>query len=267
MHQASIGEYNIIDQFKGDDELTETFEDLRSTVELIHQKDALYYQSQLKEQQLVNQQQQMEFKMLSSQINPHFLYNTLETIRMQALASGNRDVATSIKLLGKSMRYVLENTGTNFTTLTNELSYIKTYLSIQKLRFGDRVNSEIIIDETLDTDRIKILPLLLQPIVENGIIHGLERVNSHGLIRIQISAEESDLFITISDNGAGMDEETLNALREKILHHDPEDTKSIGLYNINQRVHLYYGDDYYMSIDSTVSDGTIVTLKLPKGSI
>ena len=267
MHQASIGDYNIIDQFKGDDELTETFEDLRSTVELIHQKDALYYQSQLKEQQLVNQQQQMEFKMLSSQINPHFLYNTLETIRMQALASGNRDVATSIKLLGKSMRYVLENTGTNFTTLTNELSYIKTYLSIQKLRFGDRVNSEIIIDETLDTDRIKILPLLLQPIVENGIIHGLERVDSHGLIRIQISAEESDLFITISDNGAGMDEETLNALREKILHHDPEDTKSIGLYNINQRIHLYYGEDYYMSIDSTVSDVTIVTLKLPKGSI
>lgn len=267
MHQASIGDYNIIDQFKGDDELTETFDDLRTTVELIHQKDALYYQSQLKEQQLVNKQQQMEFKMLSSQINPHFLYNTLETIRMQALASGNREVATSIKLLGKSMRYVLENTGTNFTTLTNELSYIKTYLSIQKLRFGDRVNSEIIIDETLDTDRIKILPLLLQPIVENGIVHGLERVDSHGLIRIQISTEDDDLFITISDNGAGMDEKTLEELREKILHHNPEDTKSIGLYNINQRIHLYYGDDYYMSIDSSTEEGTIVTLKLPKGTV
>ena len=267
MHQASVGDYNIMEQFKGDDELSETFDDLLHTVEMIHQKDALYYQSQLKEQQLINKQQQMEFKMLASQINPHFLYNTLETIRMQALASQNREVATSIKLLGKSMRYVLENTGTNFTTLTNELSYIKTYLAIQKLRFGDRVNSEILIDETLDTDRIKILPLLLQPIVENGIVHGLERVDGHGLIRIQISTEESDLFITISDNGAGMDEETLHALRERVMHHDPEDTKSIGLYNINQRIHLYYGDDYYMSIDSTISDGTIVTLKLPKGTV
>ena len=267
MHQASVGDYNIMEQFKGDDELSETFDDLLHTVEMIHQKDALYYQSQLKEQQLINRQQQMEFKMLASQINPHFLYNTLETIRMQALASQNREVATSIKLLGKSMRYVLENTGTNFTTLTNELSYIKTYLAIQKLRFGDRVNSEILIDETLDTDRIKILPLLLQPIVENGIVHGLERIDGHGLIRIQISAEESDLFITISDNGAGMDEETLHELRERILRHDPEDTKSIGLYNISQRIHLYYGDDSYMSIDSTISDGTIVTLKLPKGTV
>ncbi len=264
MHQASIGDYNIIDQFKGDDELTETFDDLRSTVDLIHEKDARYYETELSKQQLVNQQQQMEFKMLASQINPHFLYNTLETIRMQALASNNQDVATSIKLLGKSMHYVLENTGTSFTALTNELAYIKTYLAIQKLRFGDRVNSEIVIDETLNTDKIKILPLLLQPIVENGIIHGLERVDGHGLIRIQISAEGDDLFITISDNGIGMDYETLQKLREKISTHKPEDTRSIGLYNITQRIHLYYGDDYYMTIDSNPEDGTIVTLKLPK---
>lgn len=125
MHRASLGDYNIIEQFRGDDELSDTFKDLKLTVDAIHDKEAQFYEARIREQQLVNRQQQMEFEMLASQINPHFLYNTLETIRMQALSCGNRNVATSIKLLGKSMRYVLDNTGTSFTTLTKELEYIK----------------------------------------------------------------------------------------------------------------------------------------------
>ena len=264
MHKARVGDYNIIDQFNGDDELKETFEDLKATVEIIHEKEAKYYQAQITEQQLINRQQQMEFEMLASQINPHFLYNTLETIRMQALSSGNREVATSIKLLGKSMHYVLENTGTSFTTLTRELDYIKTYLAIQQMRFGDRVNGSIQIAEDLDTDEYRILPLLLQPIVENAIIHGLENMDEDGHINIALHTTEDFLLIKISDNGCGMTEEELSNLKRRIKEHDPKDTRSIGLYNIDQRIHLFYGTEYGMEIESCPGKGTFVTLRLPR---
>lgn len=263
MHQASLGDYNIIDSFHGDDELKETFEDLKATVQMIHDKEARFYETSINEQKLINRQQQMEFSMLASQINPHFLYNTLETIRMQALAGGNRDVAASIKLLGKSMRYVLENTGTSSVTLTKELDYIRTYLSIQRLRFGDRVNADIRVSPGLDTDTCRLLPLLLQPIVENAIIHGLEGITENGLITISIEPDKEDLLITIADNGSGMDEETLSDLKEHIRHRPSEQTDSIGLYNINKRIHLFYGSQYHMDITSAPGEGTTVTLTLP----
>ena len=264
MHRASVGDYNIIEQFRGDDELSDTFADLKRTVEAIHDKEARFYEAQIRQQQMVNRQQQMEFEMLASQINPHFLYNTLETIRMQALSCGNRNVATSIKLLGKSMRYVLDNTGTSFTSLTKELDYIKTYLSIQQLRFGDRVNYTLEVDGELDTDSCTILPLLLQPIVENAILHGLETKTENGMITIVIASVEANLRITIKDNGQGMTSEELAALLDRIKNHPASDTHSIGLYNINQRIALFYGEGYYMDIDSAVGAGTTVTLMIPK---
>ena len=141
-------------------------------VQKIKEKDAKMYQALLKEQQLLNEQQVMEMKMLAGQINPHFLYNTLESIRMKSLTSGNREVANAIKLLGKSMRYVLENTGTSLVTLKKELDYVETYLQIQKIRFGDRVNYRIEVIGMLDLEKYLILPLLLQPVVENAIVHG-----------------------------------------------------------------------------------------------
>lgn len=263
MHQASLGDYNIIEQFQGDDELSETFTDLKKTVDLIHEKDALFYQSRLNEQQLVNQQQQMEFKMLASQINPHFLYNTLETIRMQAIAAGNKDVATSIRLLGKSMHYVLENTGSNSTTLAHELEYVKTYLSIQHLRFGNRVKYCFDIPDTIDLTQYRIQPLLLQPIVENSITHGLESVESDGLITISVELSEHHIMIHIQDNGAGMSAEQLEYLKNSIMSSDHKSTNNIGLYNTNQRLRLLYGEQYNLIITSTLNVGTTVTLKLP----
>lgn len=267
MHQTSQGDYNIIEQLRGDDELSEAFTDLKRTVELIHEKEAHIYQAQIKEQMLANRQQQIEYKMLASQINPHFLYNTLETIRMQSLSAGNREVATSIKLLGKAMRYVLDNSGTNSTTLDKELSYIETYLSIQKLRFSDRVSSSIIIEDGIEPANYQILPLLLQPIVENAIVHGLEAMESQGHVCIHIDVKEQILWITVSDNGCGMDEDTLNKLRQNIINHDPKDSHSIGLYNINQRIQLRYGEEYYMKIDSSPGEGVTVTLRLPAQNI
>jgi len=264
MHKVSLGDYNILKMLKGDDELTEIFNDLNTTVEKISEKEAKFYKSQLDEQQLINKQQHMEFKMLASQINPHFLYNTLEMIRMQALATGNNDVVTSIKLLAKSMRYVLENTGTDSTTLYDELEYVETYLAIQKLRFGDRINYSIQYPPQLDLDKYKILPLLLQPIIENSVIHGLERTKISGLVIINIILLEHDkLRIEVSDNGLGMDDDRLNGIIERINSASLDSVVSIGLYNINQRIKLFYGTEYGVTITSCPNIGTTVALTIP----
>jgi len=265
MHQASLGDYDIIDNFKGDDELSDTFHDLKATVEAIKTNTSLYYETLINNQYLINKQQQMEYNMLASQINPHFLYNTLETIRVQALSKHCMDVVSSITLLGKSMRYVLENTGTNTTPLENELDYIKTYLAIQKLRFGDRVNPIFEIEEGCKTSSIYILPLLLQPIVENAIIHGIEDIYGKGYITISIRTDKDNdlLLISIGDNGIGIEAENLRQIRENLAKKEQTTTKSIGLYNINQRIQLFYGKEYGMTIESTSGKGTDVTLSLP----
>lgn len=263
MHNASLGNYNVTDTFQGEDEISQAFEDLNVMIQNILKKEASVYEAQIRTQELANQQQQMEFKMLSSQINPHFLYNTLETIRMRSLKAGNHEVANAVKLLGKSMRYVLENTTTSFTTLGKELDYIETYLSIQKLRFHDRVNYSLRIPSDMDLNEYQIMPLLLQPIVENALLHGLEEVEQHGRIIIHIVKLEDKLYIKIFDNGCGMTPDETATMKENIYHHPKESSKSIGLYNIYQRIQLCFGTDYGLQVQSKKHLGTLFTLTLP----
>lgn len=272
MHQVSNEDYEIVNSVKGNDEVSEAFSDLEIMVQNIKKKDAEMYEAHLNEKELANQQQIMKFKMLSSQINPHFLYNTLETIRMKAFKAGDREVATAIKLLGKSMRYVLDNTGTTVTTLNREIEHVETYLAIQELRFGNKFKSYFIIGEGVDTENIFVLPLMLQPIVENAILHGLEEKEENGKISISIyRSEEAEagefLIMDVSDNGCGMDTEALEKLRKNIELHDESRSRSIGLYNINQRIKLSYGAEYGMEITSELERGTMIRVKLPLGQV
>ena len=266
MHQASNEDYDIRSFIQGEDEISEAFSDLEIMIQNIKKKDADMYEAQINKAELLNEQQVMEFKMLASQINPHFLYNTLETIRMKAFKANDREVARAIKLLGKSMRYVLENTGTSFTTLSKELEHIKVYLDIQKLRFTDKFDSEIEVMEDIDPGKLLILPLLLQPVVENAILHGLEEKEKGGLIHILVRkqlGEEELLCIEVSDNGNGMTEEALAFLQSTIEEKDISRNKSIGLYNINQRIKLTYGQKYGVKICSNIEEGTRVSLFIP----
>ncbi|WP_170866770.1 sensor histidine kinase [Anaerocolumna jejuensis] len=264
MHKASKGDYDIIDNFNGNDELTEVFSDLKIMIHSIKLMDSQMYEEKIQKQVLKNQQQKMEFKMLASQINPHFLYNTLETIRMKALMEGNLDVAKAIKLLGKSMHYVLENTGISSTSLQKELDYISIYLSIQKLRYKDRVNYQLHVPDFLNPEEYEILPLLLQPIVENSILHGLERAKYEGHIDIEVQTRDDELLIiNIKDNGFGMTKEKLEELKEYIRIPVHKPNMSIGLYNISQRIKLFYGEAYGLEIKSHPMEGTCVTLTLP----
>lgn len=265
MHQASNEDYDFKEIVRGGDELSEAFADLEVMVQKIKEKDALMYKTILNEQELVNEQQKMEFKMLASQINPHFLYNTLETIRMKAYTAGDKEVATAIKLLGKSMRYVLENSGTAFTSLQDELGHIEIYMKIQKLRFGEKFDYAFVIDEQMEVSKCITLPLLLQPIVENAILHGLEEKETGGMVTIRVThLPEEGVCIAVSDNGCGMKPEMLERLRTDIVTKNPEKKESIGLYNINQRVKLCYGNAYGITIDSVRDEGTTIALHLPE---
>ncbi|MDE5596629.1 MAG: histidine kinase, partial [Lachnospiraceae bacterium] len=225
------------------------------------------YEAQIKEQELLIRQQEMEFKMLSSQINPHFLYNTLETIRMKAFTAGDKEAATAIKLLGKSMRYVLETTGTVFTTLQEALNHADVYIQIQHMRFRERIQYEKRIEDGLDTAQYCILPLVLQPLIENAIVHGLEEMEEGGRIVLSIAREKTEksefLIIDVEDNGCGMTKEELDKLHENIETRDMSRSKSIGLYNINQRMKLCYGEAYHMYIYAEAGEGTRVRLTFP----
>ena len=264
MYKVSHDDYEIVNSIQGDDELSATFTDLTTMVSKLKETEAEIYQTKINEQLLYNQQQQMELKLLANQINPHFLYNTLETIRMKAFSEGNREVATAIKLLGKSMRYVLNNTKTTATTLDKEIDYIRTYLSILKIRFGNKLNFTIEVDESMQPSNYQILPLLIQPIVENAFSHGLRDAEYDGHILIHIFRNGNEFLVAeVSDNGIGMEPERLDYVIEHLDIPQPESEHGVGLYNINNRVHLYYGTEYGLNIKSQPGKGTVVTLTIP----
>lgn len=270
MHQASQDDYNLINSFRGNDELSETFQDLQLMIGKIQEKDRQMYRAELQAQELINRQQelenrqqQIEFKMLASQINPHFLYNTLETIRMKAFNEDNPEVANAIKLLGRYLRYTLDTIGTVSTTLEKELYCIQLYLQIQKLRFKDRINYTIIVEPDVQPGNCSVLPFLLQPVVENAILHGLEKQEQPGQLTIGVFAEDDVLYLDVTDNGKGMTSDELARLLASIETKDISRTHSIGLYNINQRIHLCCGAEYGIDIISQENKGTRVTVRIP----
>ncbi len=265
MYKVSNNDYEIVDTIRGDDELTATFQDMKIMVEKLKTAEAKIYEAQIREQAIENHQQQMELKLLANQINPHFLYNTLEAIRMKALVEGNKAVANAIKLLSKCMRYVLSNTRTSSTTLQKELDYINNYMAIMKLRFADRINYDISIDEKLSPSNYRILPLLLQPVIENAISHGLENKegNGHIILKLCLSENNTLLRASIFDNGIGISRQRLLYVTSH-LDTPPDDSEhGIGLYNINNRIHLFYGPKYGITIQSKEHFGTCVTVTLP----
>lgn len=264
MHKVTNNDYEIVDSVQGDDELSAAFHDLKTMIAKIKSAEGEIYMAQIREQDFSNQQQQMELKLLINQINPHFLYNTLETIRMKAFVDGNLEVATAIKLLGKSMRYVLNNTKTSSTTLAKEIDYTITYLSIQLLRFESRLNYTLTLDDKIDPKCYQILPLLLQPIVENSITHGIEPTGKNGHIIIRIRMVKKELLVAdIYDNGIGMTKSRLTTVCEDLINPPKKADHGIGLSNINNRIQLFYGLDYGLSIQSKENFGTLVTLKIP----
>lgn len=214
---------------------------------------------------------QTELTALQSQINPHFLYNTLEAIRGQALMDGHEEIARMTEALGAFFRYSISRKGT-MVTLRDELANINNYMLIQTYRFDNRFSLEVVIDEADEEAYECMVPrLIIQPVVENAIFHGLEDMEENGKVTIEILLTQENLILMISDNGKGIPEEALRALNERIhsserrLVEPQSDTHHTGiaLPNIHRRIQLLYGEKYGVSIYSTEGLGTDVEILLP----
>lgn len=204
-------------------------------------------------------QKEVEFKMLASQINPHFLYNTLETIRMQARIHNQPDIEELAKMLAKIMRRNIQVSNT-LQPLKSELKLVEYYLKIQDYRFHDRIHYRI--ETEGDIEPLKVMPLLIQPFVENAFVHGLEPKESGGEIVIRVEVR-SHLWITVTDNGCGMSMEKLDEVRRGLNDFENLDRTHIGICNVNQRIKLQYGEDYGVEFESKTGAGTKVCIKLP----
>lgn len=209
----------------------------------------------------VEQKRKSEIKALEAQINPHFLYNTLDLINWIAIENQQEMISEMLSRLGGLLRYSFSNIYT-MVLLEEELEWIKKYIALQKMRFNNSFDCVYeIAEEALG---FPIYKLLLQPIIENAILHGFEGMKSGGLIKIAASvSKDNTLIIVISDNGNGIDENVLLKIKEYIKDDTLFDGDNIGIRNIVNRIKLYYSGEADIEIESIKGSGTKITLRLP----
>lgn len=228
---------------------------------------------QVKEEQRLKRE--AELKSLQAHIQPHFLYNTLDTIQWLARKDGAYEATEVVESLSRLFRIGLSR-GKEMIPLSNEMEHIRSYLSIQKTRYKDKLNYEI--DSQPELMNLFVLKLILQPIVENAIYHGIKERRGPGFISITARKADGMIVFTIEDNGAGMSEEKLELLRRQLEQSGSTDRKgqsqeeskvkgvvpkSYGLRNVHERIRLSYGPPYGISITSREKEGTTVTIRHP----
>ncbi|MEK5489248.1 sensor histidine kinase [Paenibacillus sp. FSL R7-0297] len=217
------------------------------------------YVAEIQKKELELRQRQAQLHALHSQINPHFLFNALETIRMRSLMKGETQTARTIQNMAKIFRKSIQ-WKSSFVTIREELELIESFLEIQKYRFDSKLDYHIEVDQSLLD--IEIPKMAFLPFVENASIHGIENIAGIGYINIQIAQENGQLVFVIVDNGKGMDQEKIIE-----LHHYFEAESamgdSIGMKNVITRLRIYYGESFNFTIDSESGGGTRVLLRLP----
>lgn len=263
MHTVAGGDFNVEITDTGNDEIAELYTDLEQMIHSMQTMMNDVYQAKLQNEEFKFVQMEAEFKALASQINPHFLYNTLETIRMKAFCNNDKETADLVKKLGKFMRRCLEIKNGE-VTLRSELEFTNGYLELQSARFGDRVSYSIYSEVSKD---YMILPLVIQPVVENAFVHGIESCKDNGHIDIRVYYSGDKVIIDVKDNGVGMNDEKLHELEEKLRRNDTSSGKSIGLTNVNKRIKMYHGDRYGLTIQTKEGGGTIIRITLPRNPV
>ena len=233
------------------DELTDSLNTMAGKL------DELIEQNMQKQQNL----QKAEMKTLQAQIAPHFMYNTLDTILSLAQDGQNENVVKTTLALSSFFRLSLAK-GRDWVSVAQEKSHVESYLAIQKMRYGAILEYEI--DITEDILPQSMLKILLQPLVENAIYHGIKMTRRPGLVRVTGRLQDRHLVFTVEDNGLGMTEEELKTLRETLSHYDVSNPEmGFGLYNVFKRIQLYYEIDNGLVVDSVYKKGCTVTLRLP----
>jgi two-component system sensor histidine kinase YesM len=252
MKQVETGNFDI--QIGTTDEYMNEIGGLHNSFKIMIYKIRQLIDNNIAEQEA---KRKSELRALQAQINPHFLYNTLDSIIWMAEGSKNEEVIRMTSALSKLLRKSISNED-ELVTLECEIDYVKEYLTIQKMRYQDKMEYEIVVDENIL--KVPIVKMVLQPIVENAIYHGIKYKENRGLIRITGRILENDVIIQVIDNGSGMDEETL---RNILVAKRMDESKRVGVQNVHNRLQLYYGKNYGLQYESKEGEGTTVNITIP----
>jgi two-component system sensor histidine kinase YesM len=258
MRKLQTGDFSQRVDFSGRDEIGRLGEGYNNMVVKIKELIDEVYTMKLK-------RREAELKTLQAQIHPHFLYNTLDTICWTAQQRGQKDIADLVYALSNLFRLSLSE-GKDFITLEEELELVRSYVYLQQHRFKDRLSFEIEVSPELYNR--KVPKLLLQPLVENAVIHGIEPLEGKGFIHISVHSEPERLHITIMDNGVGIPPAKLHTIMQGLsssapLHETVEETSGFALMNIKERLWMIYGSSIDFQIRSIEGKGTIVSMHIP----
>ena len=199
-----------------------------------------------------------ELKALQSQINPHFLYNTLDSIIWMAEGKKNEEVVLMTASLARLLRQSISNED-ELVSIGQEIEYARGYLTIQKMRYKDKLEFWIEVEPSILN--IRLIKLVLQPVIENAIYHGLKYKESRGLLLVKGFMKNGNAVLQVIDDGVGMDQETLDHIyeRHKVNYH----SNGVGIYNVQKRLQLYYGNEYGIVYESKPGEGTTATITIP----
>lgn len=256
-------EFSTIDEYGyGKDEIGNLIRSYNLMVLRIKELIEVVFKRDAEKQRLELAKKQAELKALQSQVNPHFMFNTLESIRMRSLIKGEDETAEIIENLSALLRKTI-NWGEDYITIEDELLFVENYLQIQKYRFGDKLSFDFYVTEKCKSIRIPKLSIL--SFVENACVHGIEEVSHNASINIAIFKYDNNLIIEISDTGIGMDEGKLNSIREKLNNAEIDtlnNSKSTGVLNTYMRLQMYCNNSMKFEIDSKLREGTEVTMQI-----
>lgn len=217
--------------------------------------EVLMEQVKLEQHQL----EQIRFNALQSQIQPHFLYNTLECIHWQAIAEGNKEISTMVKALAKYYRICLSK-GHDVIPIREEIEHIRNYMIIQNMRYDNIIGSEIVVEPGVEESLIP--KLTLQPLVENSIYHGMKvKEGKRGTLYLTAYRNEDEVVIKVSDTGTGMSQEEIDEMNEQLSRY--EDSFGYGVRNVNKRIELLFGEGYGLHYQKNESGGVTVVIRLP----
>ncbi|MCK1994923.1 sensor histidine kinase [Peribacillus muralis] len=255
IHEVRDGNLQIrIPDSRGKDELTaisESFNDMLDDLNMY-----------IKDVYVLNiRQREAEMKALQSQIQPHFLYNTLEAIRMKAIADGSKPTSNMIYSLGQLFRYSLSSK--EIVQISDEIQHAKEFIGLNQIRYSNRLHVTYEIPENCLDE--KMLKFTLQPLIENYLIHGFRKETSNNELLIKVQRIDGTIEIVIKDNGKGIPIDKLWAIQTKLLEGNTTSEGSIGLSNVHQRIQLKYGQDFGIQISSKEGEETIVEVRIPAG--
>ena len=261
MEEIRNENFNVQMDYKGNDEIAILADNFNLMVNRLNQLIYENYQSKMHESELMFLEKEAQLNALQQQINPHFLYNTLESIKWMAYRIDAIEICNMATALGKFFRGSITK-GKEFITLGQEIDHLESYIYIQKIRYQGKLDINIdIADELKD---YKVIKLLLQPLVENAIIHGTENMKSGGLVNITANKLDDSIQITVTDNGSGIDPNKLNSIIANLSSPGQDYEKnSIGLSNVYRRLKLYFGEKSSFELISEEGLGTTVKIRVP----